>query len=131
MIPQWLQAWRALAPNLSTSALAALRDAIEVDSDELVQGVTCVPSRAYDTIRAEPCKACLIGYAGWRGERLATVGAVDDYFAKMARKIDAEIGDTHSRWLTRWFDETPRAEAFAALLPEIRAELFRRGGIPA
>lgn len=129
MIPQWLTAWRALTPHLTTRALEALERACETDSGELVQGVTCVPSIMQCPGGTVPCQACLIGYAGWRGEGLETIGEIEDYFARMTWKIDDTIGKTCSRWLTCWFDETPRAEVFAALLPEIRAELFRRGSM--
>ena len=126
----WRKVWRdGLCPLLSDEALAALETALRSDDRRLIQGATTQPPPLL-CVQDWPCEAgCLVGYCGWVGEGLETVGEVEEFFARMCFEMDTRLGEPAGcRWLLNWWDETPRAEAVAALLPEVELELRRRRG---
>jgi hypothetical protein len=77
----------------------------------------------------QPVKAaCPLGLAGWLGEGLVTVGAVEEWFARLCFEADQRLGEPGAcRYLFNWIDDTPREEMRQALLVEVEAELARRG----
>jgi hypothetical protein len=117
----WKRVWReGVAPLLSDSALHALRGALAGDSPELVQGATTSPPPLSIVADWPVEAACVLGYCGWRGEGLETVGEVEEFFAKMCDAIDRRLGEAAAcRWFLNWFDETPREGMRAALLAEV------------
>jgi hypothetical protein len=124
----WRKVWRdGLSPLLSLESLEALRLALIADVPSLKQGQTTDPP-ALSCMKDFPVDAaCLIGYCGWVGDGLRTVGEVDDYFGRMCFAIDQAMNEQAGcRWLLEWFDSTPRSEMRAELLPEVERSLARR-----
>lgn len=73
--------------------------------------------------------ACPIGYAGWHGDGLDTVGEVEEFFARACFEADRRMGEPAAcRWLLNWIDDTPRDEMRVLLADEIDLELYRREG---
>jgi hypothetical protein len=124
----WRKVWReGVAPLLSRKSLEALRDAVASDTPELLQGHTTEPPGLTPNRHTPVCGACLIAFCGWRGEGLATVDEVEDFFARMCFEIDRRLGaGGECRWFLDWFDATPRDEMRATLLPEIELALAGR-----
>jgi hypothetical protein len=68
--------------------------------------------------------ACALGYCGWVGDGLETVGEVEEFFARMCFDVDQQLNELAGcRWWLNWFDETPRDE-MRLLLPEIERSLL-------
>jgi hypothetical protein len=132
MCEPWRKVWRdALAPVLSLAELSALRDALRADEPALIQGRTALAQGAgegagrYDLRPA--AGACPIGYAGWKGLGLTLVGEVEKHFARVCDEIDRRAREPAAcRWLLDFFDDTPRREMIALLLPEVERELEAR-----
>src|SRR5262249_42797863 len=107
LVESWRKAFRdGIAPSLSNAALEALATALELDDPRLIQGATTVPS-PLPAVSSWPVEgACALGFAGWQGEQLETVGAVEDYFCKMCMDVDFTFGEPAAvRWLLNFFDE--------------------------
>jgi hypothetical protein len=124
----WRKAFRdGIAPLLSDAALSALATALEIDDPRLVQAWTTMPSPS-PSVQQWPVKAaCAIGFAGWQGHQLVTVGAVEDYFCKLCMECDFTLGEPAGvRWFLTWFDETPRDLMRRLLLAEVNVELATR-----
>lgn len=132
----WRKMWReVLAPQLSTKGLTALQDALTKDDSRLVQENTVTLDA-----HGRPNHACAIGYAGWIGDGLETTVEIEDYFERMSAARDMPGGDglpalsrmevgemwCHKDNFLSFFDENPRKEVFAKLLPEVSRELARR-----
>jgi hypothetical protein len=124
----WRKVWRdGLAPHVSTAGLEALRSALLADDERLVQGATTVPPSLM-CVQDWPVEAaCVLGFCGWRGDGLETVGEVEEYFARMCFEADKALGEPAAcRWFLNWFDETPRPEARQELLAEVNRTLAQR-----
>lgn len=124
----WKFAWHeGVAPELTRGELVALRDALRDDRPELVQGQTVRPP-LFPSTADFPCEgACLIAYAGWRGFGNETVRDVNGFFRVVCFNAAARLGDRGEvKWLLEYWDATPRAEAVAALLPEVERALSER-----
>lgn len=124
----WQRVWQqGIAPSLSNTGLSALQHALTVDDPQLIQGATTTPP-PLQCVQDWPCEAaCLIGYAGWRGEGLETVGQVEAYFAHVCFQTDLRLDEPAAcRWFLNFFDDAPRDKMRAALLVEVAAELQRR-----
>jgi hypothetical protein len=68
-----------------------------------------------------------VALAGWKGEGLATVGEVEEFFALVSHRVDELVGgEAEIRWLLNWFDDSPRATAFKELLGEVKRTLTER-----
>lgn len=124
----WKQAWRAIVPSLTTAGLNALRQALLNDDGRLVQGRTTHPAAFSGRPELAMCEqACAVGYTGWQGDGLETVGEVEEYFAIVCFAADAILGETSLvRMFTNWFDETPRQEMRRELFPEVLSALADR-----
>lgn len=124
---QWRTVWRTLAPMLSLPALRALREAVATDDERLIQGGTTSPPPLQCVIDW-PCEAaCLIAYGGWVGDGLATVGEVEERFARLCFAIDQAAGEPAAcRYLLNAYDDWPRSLMLAELLPEIDLALADR-----
>jgi hypothetical protein len=124
----WRKVWRdGLAPHLSTAGMEALRRALLADDARLVQGATTVPPPLM-CVQDWPVEAaCVLGYCGWQGDGLETVGEVEEYFARMCFEADKALGEPAAcRWFLNWFDECPRAEVRQELLAEVNRGLAQR-----
>jgi len=131
-LSNWLLAWRlGFARVLSDEALRAIEDALYRDSAALIQRRTTSPDPVISNAD-EPCTgACLVSYGGLAGHKLLTVGQVERYFAACCQAasvlLDEHFHDTLCfQYFLNWFDDTPRDEVRAAMLAEVRLELFRR-----
>lgn len=124
----WKTVWReGFAPSLSTAGLEALREALINHSEELSQGSTTTPPPLM-CVQDWPVEAaCAVGYCGWRGEGLETVGEVEEYFARCCFEADQRLGEPAAcRWFLNWFDDTPREEMYLELLNEVESVLDER-----
>lgn len=132
----WRKVWRdGLAPVLSTAGLKALRKALAKDDGRLTQGSTTTPP-PLQCVLDWPCEgACVVGYAGWQGDGLETVGEVEEYFARCCFEADNRLGEPAAvRYFLNWFDDAPRDDARRLLLAEVDRSLAERyfdAGIPA
>jgi len=124
----WKKVWReGVAPLLSDESLETLQRGLSSDDGRLLQGATtCPPPLA--CVQDWPVEgACVLGYCGWRGEGLETIGEVEEFFARMCFEIDQRLGQPAGcRWFLNWFDETPRDEMRRQLLAEVERSLARR-----
>jgi hypothetical protein len=126
----WQRAWRiGVAPQLSTAGLQALRQALVSNDPKLLQGATCSPPPLQCVQDWQVEAACAIGYCGWQGDGLNTVGEVEEHFARTCFEADKLLGEPAGcRWWLNWFDETPREQMRTALLAEIDRNLAERRG---
>lgn len=124
----WKLVWRSgFAPVLSDAALAALRTGLEADDPRIVQGCTTTPPPLMCVQDWAVEAACPLGYAGWHGDDLTTVGETEEHFAKCCFEADQRLGEPAAcRWWLNWWDDTPRNEAFREMAAEVRREIFRR-----
>ena len=127
-----MQAWQrsfreGIAPLISTRALLALKRALTQDDPALIQGATTTPP-PLQAVQDWPVEAaCALGFCGWQGDGLETVGEVEEFFARLCFEADARLGEPAAcRWFLNWFDETPRAEARQDLLAEVNRTLAQR-----
>ena len=127
----WRTVWReGVAPVLPTKGLEALAAALEKDDPRLIQASTTTPPPLMCTQDWPVEAACVLGFCGWHGEGLDTVGGVEAYFGKACRDADARLGEpAASRWFLNWFDDTPRDEMRRELLAEVRNELELRAAV--
>jgi hypothetical protein len=125
---RWRVVWRqGLAPLLSTPELVVLRDALAGDDPALLQGMTSQPPALKVCGDFAPEGACLLGYAGWRGLGLATVGEVEAYFGFLCYECDRHLNDLKASCeFLNVYDGWPRDRMRFELLPEVEAEMARR-----
>jgi hypothetical protein len=68
-----------------------------------------------------------LGYCGWLGDGLATIGEVEEFFGRLCWEADKALGEPAGiRWLTNWYDETDRPEMIRELLPEVVRSIAMR-----
>lgn len=126
----WQTAWRVgFAPQFSVAQLAALRQALIADDPALMQGCNSSPP-PMACVQDWPVEgACVLGYCGWRGLGLKTVGEVEEFFARTCFEADQRLQEPAGcHWFLNWFDETPRDNMRRSLLAEVEAEIARREG---
>ena len=124
----WRLVWRdGFVPVLSTAGLESLRDALRGDDPRLTQGSTTTPPPLM-CVQDWPVEAaCALGFCGWQGDELRTVGQVEEFFALACLEADTLLGEPGAcRWFLDWFDDSPRAQVFALLADEVGRELARR-----
>jgi hypothetical protein len=118
---RWQVAFRAAAPFLGLGGLRALEKALRDDDPRLVQGVTTSPPAHLVMLSWPVEQACLYCYCGWQGDGLGTVGEAQEFFGEAVAATDRAMGEpAGARHLISFWDEAPRGEARAALLPEVR-----------
>ena len=108
----WRLVWReGFVPVLSTAGLESLRDALRGDDPRLTQGSTTTPPPLM-CVQDWPVEAaCALGFCGWQGDELETVGEVEEFFARVCFEADQRLGEPAAcRWFLNWFDDTPRDE---------------------
>lgn len=124
----WRKVWReGVAPSVSTKGLEALLRGLGEDDPKLVQGATTTPP-PMQCVLDWPCEAaCLVGYPGWQGDGLGTVGEVEEYFARVCFEADQRLGEPAAvRYLLNWFDDCSRNEMRRLLAREIERTLQER-----
>lgn len=124
----WRTVWRdGFVPALSLKGLRALRVALELNDARLVQGSTTTPPPLM-CVHDWPIEAaCALGFCGWQGERLFTVGEIEEYFARCCHQADQNLGEPAAcRLFLNWFDDTPRDEMRQELLGEVERALAER-----
>jgi hypothetical protein len=124
----WRSVWRdGFVPSLSTAGLTALRAALATDDFRLSQGSTTVPAAAASAPEW-PCEgACAVGYCGWQGQGMLSVGEVDEHFARACWEADERLQETAAcRHFLNWFDDTPRDDMRRDLLAEVELALAAR-----
>jgi hypothetical protein len=92
-----------------------------------MQGVISSPPAfdAQDDCGIESC--CAIGYSGWLGDGLNTVGQIDEFFTRICEGADALIRQPAAcRHFLNWFDNTPRSQMRRELLTEVELALQQR-----
>ena len=128
IMESWRLVWRdGFVPVISTSGLEALREALKSDDPRLTQGSTTTPPPLM-CVQDWPVEAaCALGYCGWQGDELETVGQVEEFFARMCFEADQRLGEPAAcRWFLNWFDDTPRDEMRRELLAEVERALTER-----
>ncbi len=125
---KWRRVWReGLAPVISSAGLEALWQALRKDDPRLQQGAVCSPPALPSNSRATVVGCCSIGICGWQGEKLSTVGEIDDFFHQTCFEADHRLGEPGGcRWFLNWFDETPRQEMRLELLAEVELACEQR-----
>jgi hypothetical protein len=124
----WRLVWRdGFVPVISTAGLEALRDALQSDDLRLTQGSTTTPPPLM-CVQDWPVEAaCALGFCGWQGEELHTVGEVEEFFARVCFEADQRLGEPAAcRWFLNWFDDTPRNVMLRELLDEVKLALAAR-----
>lgn len=124
----WRKVWReGLVPQLSTAGLRALADALAKDDPRIIRGATTSPPPISSVMDWPVEGTCVIGFCGWQGEGLETVGELEEFFARVCRDVDQWLGEPAAcRYFLNWFDETPRDEMRRCLLEEVRLALSER-----
>ncbi len=118
---KWRHVWRVgLAPHLAKSGLEALQIALLRDDPRLLQGSTCYPP-LLDALHDRAVEGtCALGFCGWQGEGLRTVGEIEAFFLRLCDAADATFHEPAScRFFLNWFDDTPRDQMRRELLGEV------------
>ena len=124
----WRKVWRdGVEPLVSTEGLEALRKALMSDDPRLLQGATTTPPPLM-CVQDWPVEAaCALGFCGWQGDDLDTVGQVEEFFARACFEADQRLGEPAAcRWFLNWFDDTPRDRMRRELLAEVERALADR-----
>jgi len=125
---RWQHVWReGFTPFLPTDGLLALRDALETDDPRITQGSTTTPPPLLCVQDWLVEAACALGFCGWQGESLASVGEVEEFFARMCFEADTRLGEPAAcRHFLNWFDDTPRNIMRRDLIAEVELSLAAR-----
>jgi len=126
----WRMVWReGFAPEFSTAGLEALWHALRSDDPRLMQGASTSPPplSCHHDDAINGC--CSIGWCGFQGENLETVGEVEEYFARACFEADQRLGEAGaSRWFLNWYDDAPRTAMRLELQAEVERILDQRFG---
>ena len=124
----WRLVWRqGFVPVLSTAGLETLREALQADDPRLTQGSTTTPPPLMCVHDWPVEAACALGFCGWQGDGLESVGEVEEFFARICFEADQRLGEPAAcRWFLNWFDDTPRDRMRNELLAEVERTLAER-----
>ena len=90
----WRKVWRdGIAGQLTTVGLRALQQALVSDDERLLQGATTSPPPLMCVQDWAVEGACVVGFCGWQGDGLQTVGEVEEYFARVCFEVDQALGE--------------------------------------
>jgi len=128
---RWQHVWReGFVPVLPTAGLHALRDALDTDDPRLTQGSTTTPPPLLCVQDWLVEAACALGFCGWQGDGLGTVGEVEEFFARVCFEADHRLGEPAAcRHFLNWFDDTPRDAMRRDLLAEVELALEARQSV--
>jgi hypothetical protein len=124
----WQKCWReGIAPSLTVPQLLALRFGLLADDGRLTQGSTTTPP-PMECVKDWPVEAaCSIAYALWQGDKLGTVGEVEEAWAHVCWQADVRLNEpAATRYFLNWYDDTPREEMRRDLLREVEREIDER-----
>lgn len=124
----WRRVWRdGFVPCIGTAGLESLHSALVSDDSRITQGSTTTPPPLMCVQDWLVEAACALGYCGWQGEGLKTVGEVEKYFHKLCFDADTRLAEpAMCRWFLNWFDDTPRDWMRRELLAECELALSQR-----
>jgi hypothetical protein len=127
----WRIVWRdGFVPGFTKKQLEALAEALRADDPRLIQGETVYPVLLPDTSNEIPLSACALGFCGWHGDGLRTVGDIKEFFARCCFEADNRLGEVAAcRWFLNWFDDTPREVMRRELLAEVVLALKKLGHV--
>lgn len=126
------EAWRTVfrdgfLKTFSMKHLEAMREGLKGDDPRIIQGATTDPPPLMVTADWPVIAADLIGYAGWQGDGLGTVGAVEEFFARTCFQVNQLLGEPAAcRWWLNWSDDEPRSKMFREALEEVEREICLR-----
>lgn len=124
----WRKVWReGFAPVLATPGLEALWQALRSDDERLIQGAASdpLPLMCQRDLRVARC--CSIGWCGWQGEKLDSVGELEEFFSRTCFEADQRLGEPGGcRWFLNWYDDMPRQSMRLELLFEVERTLEQR-----
>ncbi len=125
---RWRNVWRnGFVPTLPTTGLLALREALQSDDPRLTQGSTTTPPPLMCVQDWDVEAACALGFCGWQGDGLGTVGEVEEFFSRVCFEADQRLGEPAAcRWFLNWFDDTPRDAMREQLIAEVEWALAAR-----
>lgn len=108
---------------VSRPTVESLREALASDDLRLIQRESVRPG-SHDAGELDCEGACLIGFLGWREAGAVRVWQVDRQFYRLCN----DLLRASPTWLpafplVTYWDDTPRDEAFAAVLAEVEAYL--------
>ena len=114
----WRKVWRdGLAPLISTEGLEALRTALCNDDARLLQGATTTPP-PLQCVQDWPVEAaCVLGFCGWQGDGLETVG--------LRESLRELIASWEARVAERFRCSLTMTEEADQLSPELNIALYR------
>src|SRR5436305_2026004 len=93
-----------VVPFISDAGLNAMRHALRRRPDLLVMGTSVSPPALAQFGSSAPVGACLVGIAGWLGERLGTALGVAEFFDETKnRSIDNKVLHLFAVF-TAWWD---------------------------
>lgn len=141
----WRTVWRAFASAAlndqridAHTGLTLLAGLLRADDPHLVQGATTQPPPLM-CVQDWPCEAgdciSMLGVLSGAGKPLPhpekgvpwntlSVGDAEEFFARACFEADQILGTPAAcRWFLNWYDDTPRAEMRACLIPEINYAL--------
>ena len=130
---KWRRVWReGLLPQFSGAGLLALQAALLNDDPRLLQGTVSAPPPLDALRHCGVIGTCAIGYCGWQGEGLRSVGTIEDYFHRICAAADAVFHEPAAcRFFLNWYDDVPRTEMRRELLGEVRLALRQRTQVAA
>lgn len=131
-----METWKKIfiqgfAPSMTARQLEALAHGLRTDDPKLMQGRTTEPLPLWRTTDW-PCEGgCGIVYAFYASQIAdgpePTVGEAEEFFARCCYQCDELLGERAGcRWWLNWFDETPRPQMIALLLPVVEAVIAGR-----
>lgn len=120
--------WRnGFVPVLSDVELLALAEGLQANDPRIIQSATTEPSPLF-ALLDWPCEgACALGYAGWRGNGLALVDEVNQFFSAKCFEADRKLGEPAAcRYFLDWYDSATRDVMRSELLQEINIAIDSR-----
>jgi hypothetical protein len=125
----WKLVWKkGFLPNLTNAQLTILLHGLKNDSQRLLQGCTTTPPPLL-CVHDWPCEAaCGLGYILLETPgRAATVGEVEEFFARLCYDADEKLGEPAAcRWFLNFWDDTPRSELRGLMIAEIESNIAER-----
>jgi len=107
--------FRVIRQAVPIDGLRALRVALAEDSPRVIQGETVKPLPTLANADEDCARACVLGFAVWKGFRLCSVAHVARWFENLRRTIGAARPGDAARFV-HWADFTPRDRMRAELV---------------